>query len=52
MEKVFLTEQMSLRKSLKCYEKDGMDVVVKELRQLNYLDMIQPVSGKELTQEQ
>jgi hypothetical protein len=36
-------------KGLKLFGKNGKDAVVKELRQLNYLDVIQPVNGKELS---
>jgi hypothetical protein len=42
-------EQMSLKKGLKLFGKNGADAVVKELRQLDYLDVIQPVNGKELS---
>jgi hypothetical protein len=52
MGELFLTEQMSLKKGLKQFGKDGASAVVDELRQLDYLDVIQPVNGKELTQEQ
>jgi hypothetical protein len=52
MGELFLTEQMSLKKGLKQFGKDGADSVVKELQQLDYLNVIKPVNGKELTQEQ
>ena len=49
---LFLTEQMSLKKGLKWFGKNGADAVVKELKQLDYLDVIEPVDKKELTREE
>jgi hypothetical protein len=45
-------EQMSLKKGLKQFGKTGAEAVVAELWQLDYRDVIKPVSGKELTPEQ
>ena len=52
MGELFMTEQMSLKKGLKYFGKSGADAVVAEMRQLDYRDVIKPVSGKELTREQ
>jgi hypothetical protein len=52
MGELFLMEQMLLKKGLKLFGKNGADAVVKELRQLDYLDVIQPVNGKELSYEE
>jgi hypothetical protein len=49
---LFLTEQMSLKKGLKYFGKKGADAVVAELRQLDYRDVIKPVTRKDLTREQ
>jgi hypothetical protein len=52
MGELFLTEQMSLKKGLKQFGKDGAEAVVAELRQLDYREVIEPVNGKKLSQEQ
>jgi hypothetical protein len=52
MGELFLMEQMSLKKGMKQFGKTGAEVVVAELRQLDYRNVIKPVSGKELTPEQ
>jgi hypothetical protein len=49
---LFMTEQMSLKKGLKHFGKDGADAVIKELRQLDYRDVIKPVLARSLTREQ
>jgi hypothetical protein len=49
---LFLMEQMSLKKGLTQFGKTGAEAVVAELRQLDYRNVIKPVSGKELTPEQ
>jgi hypothetical protein len=41
---LFLTEQMSLKKGLKYFGKAGAEAVVKEMRQLDYLDVMDPVT--------
>jgi hypothetical protein len=46
--KLFLTEQMSLKKGLKQFSKDGAEAVAIGLRQLKYLDVIDPVNRKDL----
>lgn len=43
---------MSLKKGLKQFGKDGADAVVKELRQLDYLDVIDPVNSRKLSREE
>jgi hypothetical protein len=52
MGELFMTEQMSLKKGLKYFGKSGADAVVAEMQQLDYRNVIKPVSGKELTREQ
>jgi hypothetical protein len=52
MGELFMTEQMSLKKGLKYFGKSGADAVVAEMRQLDYRNVIKPVSGNELTREQ
>jgi hypothetical protein len=52
MGELFLTEQMSLKKGLKQFGKDGAEAVVAELRQLDFREVIEPVNRKKLTQEQ
>ena len=49
---LFLTEQMSLKKGLKHFGKDGADAVIKELRQLDYRDVIKLVPARSLTRDQ
>jgi hypothetical protein len=49
---LFLTEQMSLKKGLKRFGKAGAEAVIAELQQLDYLDVILPVNGKELSREE
>ena len=46
---LFLTEQMSLKKGLKYFGKSGADTVIKELRQMDYRDVIKPVPARSLT---
>ena len=46
---VFMTKQMSLKKGLKYFGKSGADVVVAEMRQLDNLNVIKPVTGQSLT---
>jgi hypothetical protein len=48
---LFLTEQMSLKKGLKQFGKDGADAVVEEMRQLDYRNVIRLVMAKDLTRE-
>jgi hypothetical protein len=43
---------MSLKRGLKQFGKDGADAVVKELRQLDYLDVIDPVNSRKLSREE
>jgi hypothetical protein len=43
---------MSLKKGLKHFGKDSADAVIKELRQLDYRDVIKPVMARSLTREQ
>ena len=52
MGELFMMEQMSLKKGLKHFGKNGADALVAEMRQLDYLDMIKPVDKKDLTCEQ
>jgi uncharacterized membrane protein YgcG len=52
MGELFMTEQMSLKKGLKLFGKDGANAVVAEMRQLDYRNVIKPVQGKDLTREQ
>jgi hypothetical protein len=52
MGELFMTEQISLKKGLKLFGKDGADAVVAEMRQLDYRNVIKPVQGKDLTREQ
>jgi uncharacterized protein YeaC (DUF1315 family) len=52
MGELFLTEQMSLKKGLKQFGKDGAEAVVAKLQQLDYREVIELVNGKKLTQEQ
>jgi hypothetical protein len=49
---LFLTEQMSLKKGIKHFSKYGAEAVVKELRQLDYLDVIEPINGRELKHQE
>ena len=39
---IFQTEQMSLKKGLKAFGKSGVDAVVEELQQLDYMQVITP----------
>jgi hypothetical protein len=52
MGKLFMAGQMSLKKVLKCFGKNGADAVVAEMRQLDYRNVIKPVDGNKLTREQ
>jgi hypothetical protein len=52
MGELFMTEQMSLKKGLKYFGKNGADAVVAEMRQLDYRNVIKPVDGKNLPREQ
>ena len=49
MGELFLTKQMSLKKGLKYFGKSGANVVVNELHQLDYRDVIKPIDTKSLT---
>ncbi len=49
---LFLMEQMLLKKGLKKFGKTGAEAVVAQLQQLDYHNVIKPISRKELTQEQ
>jgi hypothetical protein len=49
---LFLTEHISLKKGLKHFSKDGAEAVVKKLRQLDDLNAIEPVNGRELTHKE
>jgi hypothetical protein len=52
MGELFITEQMSLKKGLKRFGKDGADAVVAEMKQLDYRNVIMPVKAQELTREE
>ena len=52
MGELFMTEQMSLKRGLKEFGEDGAKVVIKELKQLDYLDAIKPVHARHVTREQ
>ena len=52
MGEAFMTEQMPLKKGLKYFRKSRADVVVAEMRQLDNLNVIKPVTMKSLTHEQ
>ena len=52
MGEAFMTEQMPLKKGLKYFGKSRADAVVAEMRQLDNLNVIKPVSMKSLTHEQ
>jgi hypothetical protein len=52
MGELFMTEQMSLKKGLKHFGKSGADAVINELRQLDYRDVIKPVTARSLTRDQ
>jgi hypothetical protein len=52
MGELFMTEQMSLKKILKYFGKNGADAVVAEMQQLDYRNVIKPMDGKKLTREQ
>jgi hypothetical protein len=45
-------EQMLLKKGLKKFGKTGAEAVVAQLQQLDYHNVIKPISRKDLTQEQ
>ena len=49
---MMLTEQMSLKRGLKLFGKDGADAVVSEMQQLDYRNVIEPVARNDLTSEQ
>jgi hypothetical protein len=51
-EELFMTEQMSLNRGLKEFGLDGADAVVRELKQLDYLNAIKPVHSKKMTSVQ
>jgi hypothetical protein len=42
MGELFLTEQMNVKKGLKVFGESGAEAVVKELRQLDRLNTIEP----------
>ena len=48
----FLTEQMSAKRGLKVFGKDGADAIVSEMNQLHIRKTIKPVQFKDLTREQ
>jgi hypothetical protein len=52
MGELFMTEQMSLKRGLKEFGKDGANAVISKLKQLDYLDAIKPVHSKKVTGEQ
>ena len=49
---LFLTEQMSAKRGLKLFGKDGADAIVSEMRQLHVRKTIKPVEFTDLTREQ
>ena len=49
---LFLTEQMSAKKGLKKFGPPGAKAIVKEMGQLDYREVIEPVHYHELTYEQ
>ena len=49
---LFLTEQMSAKRGLKLFGKDGADAIVSEMRQLHIRKTIKPVEFKDLTRDQ
>ena len=49
---LFLTEQMSAKRGLKVFGKDGADAIVSEMNQLHIWKTIKPVQLKDLTREQ
>ena len=49
---LFLTEQMSAKRGLKVFGKDGADAIVSEMNQLHIRKTIKPVQFKDLTREQ
>jgi len=49
---LFLTKQMSLRKGLWQFGADGAKAVIKELQQLHYREVIEPVKTSDMTGEQ
>jgi hypothetical protein len=49
---LFLTEQMPFRRGIKHFGKGGADAVVRELKQLDTLETVQPLHPSDLSREQ
>ena len=48
----FLTAQMTMKKGLKHFRKEGLDAILAEMSQLHYRKTIRPVDGRYLTREE
>jgi hypothetical protein len=48
----FLTEQMSMKKGLKHFQKKGVEALLAEMSQLHYRNTIKPVFADSMTREQ
>ena len=52
MGELFLTEQMNVKKGLKVFGESGAEAVVKELKQLDRLNTIEPRHSSDMTRQQ
>jgi hypothetical protein len=52
MRELFLTEQMNVKKGLKVFGESGADAIIKELRQLDRFNTIEPQHSSDMTQQQ
>jgi hypothetical protein len=52
MGELFLTKQMNVKKGLKVFGESGAEAVIKELRQLDRLNTIEPRHSSDMTQQQ
>jgi hypothetical protein len=48
----FLTEQMSMKKGLKHFQRKGVEALLAEMSQLHYRKAIEPVFAGSMTSEQ
>ena len=52
MGELFIMEQMSLKKGLERFGKDGANAVIAEMKQLHYQNVITPIKAPDLTREE
>jgi hypothetical protein len=52
MGELFIMEQMSLKKGLERFGKDGVNAVIAEMKQLHYQNLIMPIKAPDLTREE